>query len=112
MPTANTITGRIQVGNTIMISGRYKMDTPSAAHYLRTCDIYLDQQFANRPTVVASIHHENIAGNAVPFLLDTIEIDLHFSTQTRIMIMANEVNARNIEEYVYWCEYIVMGEAL
>ncbi len=108
----NIVTGQIRIGNIVIISGRYKMDTQDAAHYLRTCDIYLDQQFANRPTVVASMHHENIAGNAVPFLLDTIEIDLHFGTQTRIMIMANEVNARAIKEYVYWCDYIVMGEVL
>jgi hypothetical protein len=106
----NTITGRIQVGNTVMISGRYKMDTPSAAHYLRTCDINLDQHFANQPTVVATVHHDNIAGNAVPFLIDTIEITL--SAQTKISIMSNEVHARDIEEYVYWCEYIVMGETL
>jgi hypothetical protein len=107
---ANTITGRIQIGNTVMISGRYKMDTPSTAHYLRTCDINLDQQFANTPTVVATVRHDNIAGNAVPFLIDTIEITL--SAQTNISIMSNEVHARDIEEYVYWCEYIVMGETL
>jgi hypothetical protein len=107
---ANTITGRIQVGNSVMISGRYKMDTPSAAHFLRTCDINLEQQFVNRPTVVATVHHENIAGNAVPFLIDTIEIDLNYNAQTRISIMANDVHARDIEEYVYWCEFMVMGE--
>jgi hypothetical protein len=109
---SNTITGQIRIGNTMIISGRYKMDTPSAASHLRTCDIYLDQQFANTPTVVASIHHENIAGNAVPFLLDTIELDLRFGTQTRIMIMANDVHARAIDEYIYWCDYIIMGEAV
>lgn len=107
---SNTITGKITVGNTVMISGRYKMDTPDAAHYLRTCDIKLDQQFVGTPTVVATVLHENIAGNAVPFLIDSIEIDLNYNSQTRIMIMANEVNARNIEDYVYWCDYIVMGE--
>lgn len=107
---ANTITGRIQVGNTVMISGRYKMDTPSAARFLRTCDISLDQQFVNRPTVVATVHHENIAGNAVPFLIDTIEITL--DTKTKISIMANEVHARDIKDYVYWCDYIVMGEGI
>lgn len=112
MKMGNIITGRIQVGNTVMISGRYKMDTPSDAHYLRTCDIKLDQQFVSTPTVVATVHHENNAGNAVPFLIDTIEIDLDYSSQTRIMIMANEVNARNIEDYVYWCDYIVMGEEI
>ena len=110
----NTITGRIQVGNTVIISGRYEMDMPSTAPHLRTCDILLDQQFVAIPTVTASIHHENIAGNAVPFLLDTIEIDLRYGTppQTRIMIMANEVHARAINDYVYWCEYTVMGEAI
>lgn len=107
---ANTITGRIQIGNTVMISGRYQMDIPSAAHYLRTCDITLDQQFVDRPTIIATVHHENIAGNAVPFLIDTIEIIP--GTNTRISIMANEVHAREIEEYVYWCDYIVMGEIL
>lgn len=109
---ANSITGRIQIGNTVIISGRYKMDIPNAATHLRTCDIYLNKQFASTPTITASIHHESVAGNAVPFLLDTIEIDLRFGTQTRIMIMANEVTARPIEEYVYWCEYIVMGEVI
>jgi hypothetical protein len=110
----NTITGKIQVGNTLIISGRYKMDIPDAAHYLRTCDILLDQQFATIPTVTASIHHENIAGNAVPFLLDTIEIDLCYGKppQTRIMIMANEVHAREINDYVYWCEYVVVGQVV
>jgi hypothetical protein len=109
---ANTITGRIQVGNTVMISGRYLMVKPSAAHFLRTCDIQLEQLFANTPTVVATVHHENIAGNAVPFLIDTIEIDLNYDSKTRINIMANEVHTRDIEEYVYWCDYIVMGEVL
>lgn len=109
---SNTITGQMRIGNTMIISGRYKMDTPEPASHLRTCDIYLNQQFANRPTLVASIHHENIAGNAVPFLLDTIEIDLGFDSQTRIMIMANDVHARAIEEYVYWCDSIVLGEFL
>ena len=107
----NIITGRIQVGNTLMISGRYKMDKPSAAHYLRTCDIILDQQFTNVPTVVATVHHENIAGNAVPFLIDTIEITLNYDSKTRISIMSSEVHARDIEEYVYWCDYIVMGKS-
>lgn len=107
----NTITGKIQQGKTLMISGRYKMDIPDAAAHLRTCDIYLSEQFASTPTVTASIHHENVAGNAVPFLLDTIEIDLNFGTQTRIMIMANEVTARKVKNYVYWCDYIIIGEA-
>jgi hypothetical protein len=109
---ANIITSRRKVGKILTISGRYRMDIPDAAHYLRTCDIYLNEQFASRPTVIASIYHENVAGNAVPFLLDTIEIDLRFGTQTRIMIMANEVTARPIDDYVYWCDYIVIGESV
>jgi hypothetical protein len=75
------------------------------------CDIYLNEQFASTPTVTANIHHENVAGNAVLFLLDTIEIDLRFGTETLIMSMANEVTARKVKDYVYWCDYLIMGEA-
>jgi hypothetical protein len=57
---------------------------------------------------VATVHLENNAGNAIPFLIDTIEITL--TTQTKISIMSNEVHAREIEEYVYRRDYIVMGE--
>lgn len=109
----NIITGRIQVGNNVMISGRYKMDTPSAAHYLRTCDIYLEQVFTNVPTITATVHHVNTEahptkGNTVPFLISNIDL-IQSNNQTRIMICSVETTAREIE-YEYWCDYIVMGE--
>ena len=116
---ANTITGRIQIGNTVMISGRYKMDIPSPEtidlNYIRTADIILDQHFSAKPTVVASIHHvdtpENpTQGNSVPFVIATTDVDLMvYAPQTRIMIMATQVDVIKIA-YEYWCEYIVMGE--
>jgi hypothetical protein len=99
---ANTITGRIQVGNTVMISGRYKLDIPSPENpdnnYMRTADIVIDQHFTAKPTVVASIHHvdtpeHRTEGNSVPFVIATTDVDLTvYAPKTRIMIMATQVD--------------------
>jgi hypothetical protein len=115
----NTITGRIQIGNTVIISGRYKLDIPSPQttdlNFIRTADIILDQHFSAKPTVVASIHHVNTPenptkGNSVPFVIATTDVDLTvYAPKTRIMIMATQVDVIKIA-YEYWCEYIVMGE--
>ncbi len=116
----NTITGKITVGNTVMISGRYKLDIPSPENpdnnYMRTADIVLDQHFRAKPTVVASIHHVNTPehlteGNSVPFVISNIDVDLTvYAPKTRIMIMATQVDVIRIS-YEYWCDYIVMGES-
>jgi hypothetical protein len=115
----NIITGRIQVGNTIIISGRYKLDIPSPDnpdnYYMRTADIVLDQHFTAKPTVVVSIHHvdtpeHRTEGNSVPFVISNIDVDLTvYTPKTRIMIMATQVEVHRIS-YEYWCEYIVMGQ--
>jgi hypothetical protein len=115
----NTITGKIQVGNTVIISGRYKLDIPSPEttdlNYIRTADIILDQHFSAKPTVVVSIHHVDTPehptqGNSVPFVVSNIDVDLTvYAPQTRIMIMATQVDVIKID-YEYWCEYVVMGE--
>jgi hypothetical protein len=117
---ANTITGKIQVGNTVIISGRYKLDIPQNGmpndlNYIRTADIVLDQHFKAKPTVVASIHHVDTSehrtqGNSVPFVISNIDVDLTvYAPKTRIMIMATQVEVIRIA-YEYWCDYIVMGE--
>jgi hypothetical protein len=121
MLRTNIITGKIHIGNIVIISGRYKMDIPypDTLHisYLRTAEILLDQQFKSKPTVVAIVHHvhteENpTKGNTVPFHIATVDYDpKDFSPQTRIMISSVETTARRTE-YEYWCEYMVMGEAL
>ncbi len=118
---ANIITGRIQISNTVMISGRYKMDIPfpDTHHisYLRTTEILIDQQFVGMPTVVATVHHIDTPanptrGNTVPFHIATVDVDATtFAPQTCIRIGSVETNARKIE-YEYWCEYMVMGEVL
>ena len=115
----NTITGKIQVGNTLIISGRYILDIPSPDNsdnnYMRTADIILDEHFSSKPTVVASIHHvdtpeHRTQGNSVPFVISNIDVDLTvFTPKTRIMIMATQVEVIRTA-YEYWCEYIVMGE--
>ena len=115
----NTITGRIALGNTIIISGRYKMDMPfpetDEVSYMRTCDIYLDQLFVGTPTVIATTHHVNTEahptqGNTIPFNISNVDILVEGST-TRIMIAAVSFDARRIN-YDYWCEYVVMGQIL
>lgn len=116
---ANKITGRIQVGNTVIISGRYKLDIPSPEtidlNYIRTADIILDEHFSAKPTVVASIHHVDTPehptqGNSVPFVIANIDVDLTvYAPKTRIMIMATQVDIIKVA-YEYWCEYIVMGQ--
>ena len=117
----NTITGKIRVGNTVIISGRYKMDipqndVPNNLDFIRTCDIVLDEHFRAKPTVVASIHHvdtpeHRTEGNSVPFVIANIDVDLTvYAPQTRIMIMATQVDVIRIG-YEYWCDYIVMGES-
>jgi hypothetical protein len=116
----NTITGEIKVGNTLIISGWYVMDipqngVPNDLDYIRTCDIYLDARFTSKPTVVATVHHvdtpeQPTQGNSVPFAIAAVDVDTNWGTdQTRVMIMATELQARRIS-YKYWCEYMVMGE--
>ena len=84
---------------------------------LRTAEILIDQQFKDKPTVVATVHHVDTPanptkGNTVPFHITTVDIDPDtFKPQTRIMISSVETTARRID-YEYWCEYMVMGEAL
>ena len=117
--TNNTITRKIQVGNTVIISGRYKLDIPSPQttdlNFIRTADIILDQHFRAKPTVVASIHHVDTPehptqGNSVPFVISNIDVDLTvYVPKTRIMIMATQVDGIKIA-YEYWCDYIVLGE--
>lgn len=118
--TNNTITGKIQVGNTVIISGRYKLDipqndVPNDLDYIRTADIILEEHFTAKPTVVASIHHvdtpeHHTQGNSVPFVISNIDVDLAvYAPKTRIMIMATQVDVIKIA-YEYWCEYTVMGE--
>jgi hypothetical protein len=115
----NIITGKITVGNTLIISGRYKLDIPSPDnpdnYYMRTADIVLDEHFSAKPTVVASIHPVDTPehpthGNSVPFVISNVDVDLTvYAPKTRIMIMATQVEVIRIA-YEYWCEYIVMGE--
>lgn len=95
----------IQVGKSVMIGGRQRMDIPSGGAHVRSVEIRLDQLFGKRPAIVATIH-SNSPGNT--FAIWSVEYNV-LGAQTQIVIHATNTEIGKPLNYEFWCEYMVMG---